>query len=96
MTVLDEIKFIQDAAIREASGDPTAHVELLSGIQKLQVAATTPTEKMLRIRFAPYQNVCIRIAQERQLLHALVERTGKMTAAELATETQTDELLISK
>ena len=43
------------------------------------------------------QNICIRIAVEKRLLHAIAARDGKpVTAAELSSETGTDELLISE
>lgn len=94
--VLNIIKEVQDAAEREVKGDTTAHVELLKGIQKLQIAATNPTEKFLRIRFQIYQNVCIRIAQEYGILQALVTNKKKMSAQELSQVTKADELLIGK
>ena len=43
------------------------------------------------------QNICIRIAIEKRLLHAIAARDGKpITAAEMSKETGTDELLISE
>lgn len=95
MSTLAILKELQNAAEREAQGDKYAHVELLRGAQKLQNAITTPADKMTRLRFQMYQNVCVRLAQEHGVLQALAAN-GRMSAKELSTATKADELLISE
>ncbi|KAI0167667.1 O-methyltransferase [Pestalotiopsis sp. NC0098] len=93
MSTIQLLAELQRAAEREANGDKHAHLELLKGVQKLQNLVATPTEKMMRIRFQAYQNVCVRIAQEKGILQALVTN-GRSTAQELSKATGADELLI--
>ncbi|KAK6207292.1 hypothetical protein LQW54_007250 [Pestalotiopsis sp. IQ-011] len=93
MSTLELLAELQQAAEREANGDKHAHLELLKGVQKLQNLVATPTEKMMRIRFQAYQNVCVRVAQEKGILQALVAK-GHSTARELSEATGADELLI--
>lgn len=93
MSTIQLLAELQWAAEREANGDKHAHLELLKGVQKLQNLVATPTEKMMRIRFQAYQNVCVRIAQEKGILQALVTN-GRSTAQELSKATGADELLI--
>lgn len=93
MSTLSILKELQNAAEREAQGDKYAHMELLRGMQRLQNAITTPPEKMLRMRFQIYQNVCVRLAQEHGVLQALAAN-GRMSAKEISASTKVDELLI--
>lgn len=93
MSTLEVLAELQAAAEREANGDKHAHLELLKGVQKLQNLITTPAEKMLRMRFQVYQNVCVRIAQEKGILQALATK-HRSTARELSDATGADELLI--
>ncbi|KAI4594720.1 hypothetical protein KJ359_007523 [Pestalotiopsis sp. 9143b] len=93
MSTLELLAELQQAAEREANGDKHAHLELLKGVQRLQNLVATPTEKMMRIRFQAYQNVCVRVAQEKGILQALVAK-GRSTAWELSEATGADELLI--
>jgi hypothetical protein len=95
MSTLAILKELQNAAEREAQGDRYAHIELLRGVQKLQNAITTPADKMTRLRFQFYQNVCVRLAQEHGVLQALAAN-GRMSAKELSTATGTDEILIGE
>jgi hypothetical protein len=93
MSTLAILKELQAAAEREAQGDKYAHMELLRGMQRLQNTITTPPEKMMRMRFQIYHNVCVRLAQEHGVLQALAAK-GRMSAKELSAETKTEELLI--
>lgn len=82
-------------AEREAQGDKFAHLELLKGVQKLQNVVTTPVEKMLKMRFQLYQNVCVRLSQEYGIFEALVN-AGRASASQLSETTKIDERLISE
>lgn len=42
------------------------------------------------------QNICIRVAIERRLLHVIADNTEPISSRELARATNTDELLIGK
>ncbi|GFF95335.1 O-methyltransferase, putative [Aspergillus udagawae] len=95
MTIFDEIKHIQRLAEAEAAGDPHAHGELLAAIRKLQLAAEKPIDTTSRVNFQVMQNICVRVAIERKLLHAIAERNGEpISSAELSRVTDTDELLV--
>lgn len=94
-STLEILKELQAIAEREAQGDKYAHLELLGGLQRLQNAVATPAEKMLRIRFQMYQNVCVRIAQEYGILQALVAK-GRASADDLSAATKVDALLIGE
>lgn len=95
-TTLEILKQLQDAAEREAQGDEFAHMELLSGVQRLQNAVSSPAEKMLRMRFGMYHNVCVRLAQEYGVLQALAASDARMTALRLSETTGAGELLIGE
>ncbi|GFG19126.1 O-methyltransferase, putative [Aspergillus udagawae] len=95
MTIFDEIKHVQRLAEAEAAGDPNAHGELLAAIRKLQLAAEKPIDTTSRVNFQVMQNICVRVAIERKLLHAIAERNGEpISSAELSRVTDTDELLV--
>ena len=86
------------AAIANAaspSSDPAAHGRLLEAINKLSLAAETPTETMMRMIYQPVQNASVRMAVEMGLHQAIVARDGApVTAAELGEEVKADPLLI--
>ncbi|KAF3013721.1 hypothetical protein E8E14_005703 [Neopestalotiopsis sp. 37M] len=90
---LELLAELQQVAQREANGDKYAHLELLEGVQKLQNLVTTPAEKMMKMRFQPYQNVCVRVAQEKGILQTLAAKR-RCTARELSDATGAKELLI--
>ena len=96
--LLEKVRDVQDAAQRQAKGDdPTAHLDLLQAIQRLQNVASTPTEKFYNLRFQPYQHLCIRMAQEGGILQALASKDGGVVGArELALETGVEESLIGR
>ncbi|KAK6392572.1 hypothetical protein LTR65_003703 [Meristemomyces frigidus] len=91
----DDLVRLQQAAEADARGDPVAHVQLLQEIHRLQLAAETPAERTMRMRFQILQNLCVRIAIEVNVLQAIAAANGRpVTAAELAQTTGADELLI--
>lgn len=95
MTIFDEIKHVQRLAEAEAAGDPNAHNQLLAAIRKLQLAAEKPIDTTSRVNFQIMQNICVRVAIERKLLHAIAARNGEpITSTELSRVTDTDELLV--
>ncbi|KAH8669004.1 putative O-methyltransferase [Xylariales sp. PMI_506] len=89
MSTLDILKELQGLVEREAQGDKLAHVQLLSGVQKLQNAITSPIEKMTRMRLQVFQNISVRLAQEHGILQALVAGS-RMTAEQLSKTTGVD------
>jgi hypothetical protein len=93
MALTDLIQEVQDAAAREASGDPAAHMQLLDSLQRLQNAAWTPMEKMTRLRNQLYHNACVRLGQKYGILQSL-STSKEATAMELSQATKVDELLI--
>ncbi|GIJ97933.1 hypothetical protein Aspvir_000039 [Aspergillus viridinutans] len=94
MTIFDEIKHVQKLAETEAAGDPNAHGQFLAAIRKLQLAAEKPIDTTSRVNFQVMQNICVRVAIERKLLHAIAENGEPITSAELSRVTDTDELLV--
>lgn len=49
--ILDVLQRVKDAAVEESAGDPAAHARLLAEIHQLRLAAETPAEKLMRMRF---------------------------------------------
>lgn len=89
---LERVRFAAEA---HASGDPAASGELLKEIHNLRMAAETPEEKTSRLRWELMQPICIRVAIEYGMLQAVADHKGAdVSAAELASETGADELLI--
>ncbi|CAK3792409.1 S-adenosyl-L-methionine-dependent methyltransferase [Lecanosticta acicola] len=96
MSVVDILQGLKDhAAESEANGGAVAHARLLEGIHQLRLAAETPAEKLMRMRFEINGHLCVRLAIEYGLLQAIAAMKGSnITAAGLAQETGCDELLI--
>lgn len=97
MATLELIRGLQDLAEQEARGENPAfvHSQLLDGIQKLQASVTTPAEKLFRMRFDICQTVCVRLAQQHEILQSL-SKNGRASAVGLSTATGVDELLIGR
>lgn len=97
MATLELIRGLQDLAEQEARGENPAfvHSQLLDGIQKLQASVTTPAEKLFRMRFDICQTVCVRLAQQHEILQSL-SKNGRASAVGLSMATGVDELLIGR
>lgn len=54
---MDLTPLIQEVQSAAGDGSPGAHVRLLRAIQKLNLAAETPTETMLRITYQVSVNI---------------------------------------
>ena len=50
-SVQEAIANIQKAALKDKTGTGQAHADLLDGIRRLQLAAESPQETLMRIRF---------------------------------------------
>ncbi|PLB49692.1 putative O-methyltransferase [Aspergillus steynii IBT 23096] len=94
LTIFDEIANVKKLAEAEASGDQNAHGPLLAAIRSLQLTAETPVETTSRVNFQIMQNICVRVAIERRLLHVIADSDRPITSVEIARATDTDELLI--
>lgn len=96
-SVSEVLQHVQAAAQAEANGDPAAHGRLLDEIHRLRLAAETPAERTMRMRFQTEENLCIRLALELGILQTIAAKDGAtVTASELARECKADELLISE
>lgn len=84
MTTLELIQDLQHLAGQEAQGNNPAliHCQLFHGSQKLQASVTSPTEKLSCMHFDVCQSVCVRLAQQHEILQRL-SKDGRPTAAEL-------------
>ncbi|MCJ1352911.1 MAG: hypothetical protein MMC33_002895 [Icmadophila ericetorum] len=73
VAVLALIDDVKTAALLDSPHNPSAHAKLLDTIHKLNIAAETPLESILRVQFQLQQNVAIRVALEMGILEALVQ-----------------------
>ena len=92
---------VQQAAQADTTGTGQRHVDLLESIRRLNLAAETPAETLMRMRFQvshctpPGKVFFIRLALEGGFLEAVGAGRGQtVTAAEVAQKTGFDELLI--
>ncbi|KAL8999601.1 MAG: hypothetical protein Q9169_001561 [Polycauliona sp. 2 TL-2023] len=96
-TVQDALRIVQDAAEADTNASGQAHAHLLESIRKLSLAAETPAETLMRMRFEPLQSAAIRMALEAGIFAALEEACGQsMPVALLAQKTGYDALLIAR
>jgi len=91
-TLLKDVNAAAEAYKKQ--NDPEHRIALREKVRQLHNATTSPPEKFDHVRFAPMLCTCVRIAHERGVLQALVDAGGKVSAADLAKKTGTDELLI--
>ena len=96
VAVLALIDDVKTAALLDSPHNPSAHAKLLDTIHKLNIAAETPLESILRVQFQLQQNVAIRVALEMGILEALVQDgQSSMGAACLAERCGGEPSLIS-
>ena len=94
MSLLELIDEVKAAAEADNGQDQGNHAELLDKIHRLQQAAETPDETVMRLRWQFMTTAATRFALEYGILNALCESGGPMTAADLAQKTGADALLI--
>ncbi|KAL8689022.1 MAG: hypothetical protein Q9218_005211 [Villophora microphyllina] len=94
MDLSKAIADVQKAAETDKTGSGQSHVELLEAVRRLSLAAETPAETLMRMRF---ESAAIRLALEGGFLDTIVAADGKViTASEIAKATGYDELLIAR
>ncbi|GAB7344051.1 hypothetical protein MBLNU457_1969t1 [Dothideomycetes sp. NU457] len=96
MSISSRIERLRELAEAEQRGEESAHHSLLTELRQLQLAIETPIETTARVNFQILQNICYRIAIERDLLQTIVKHDGTrhVTASELSAVSGEDELLI--
>lgn len=95
VSTLEQVDVLRTLVIAQQTGSTQAHHDLLKELRRLQLAIETPIETCSRLNFQMLQNICLRIATERQLLQQIANRSGSpVGAAELHNLTDTDQLLI--
>jgi hypothetical protein len=94
MSLLELIDEVKAAAEADNGKDQGKHAELLDKIHRLQLAAETPDETVMRLRWQFMTTAATRFALEYGILNALCESDGPITAAVLAQKTGADALLI--
>ncbi|KAL8727832.1 MAG: hypothetical protein Q9181_005564 [Wetmoreana brouardii] len=95
MDLSKAIADVQKAADADKSGNGQNHVALLEAVRRLSLAAETPAETLMRMRFEPLQSAAIRLALEGGFLDAIAAANGhNITASEIAKKTNYDKLLI--
>ncbi|KAL8951243.1 MAG: hypothetical protein Q9222_002771 [Ikaeria aurantiellina] len=93
--VIERLRKLETLAAADAAGEPKAHGELLKGISDLLLKAETPIETTSRLNFQSLQNICVRIAVEKDWLHTIAAKHGKpVTAGQLSDETGLDEIFV--
>jgi hypothetical protein len=94
MSLLELIDEVKAAAEADNGQDQGKHAELLDKIHQLQLAAESPDETVMRLRWQFMTTAATRFALEYGILNALCESSGPITAADLAQKTGADALLI--
>lgn len=95
MSLQDAIQRVQRAAEADTGNDQGKHAYLLEQIHQLRLAAETPAESIMRVRWEFMVAFSIRFALEYGILQSIAAKGGaSVSAAELFKETGADELLI--
>ena len=77
--IMDVLQRVKDAAVEESAGDPVAHARLLAEIHQLRLAAETPAEKLMRMRFEVRDSVRDIPSQPLTACRCIDQRTSMYT-----------------